>query len=273
VKTTILGVGGWGSRVAGAVRACSHDRLVVVDECEDAARGVAERLGCEWSKDPFGYLGVSGTASSSRVGGRVVIATPPSERVRLVEAVLGGYGPKPLQIRIEKPLAETVEDAERIAGLCADAGVELTVGFTLLHDTLYQAAFDYLGALGVAVQWIDAVRIGRPARHPADPMVDLGIHAASIAAYLDVPLALRCVYSEACVMRRSTLHAGDARVVVDELAGTVLTPDGILRVVDADALTRDVQAWLTGSHRGTPRVALEAQRLVENAIDARMVAA
>lgn len=272
MRVTVFGCGGWGSRVATKLAARTDVRLRVVDGDEARCRSVAGILGCEWSKDPYGYLGVTGTANGSLAGGMVVIATPPSERVQLVRAVLDGYGPKPLAIRVEKPLAETAEQAAQIVQMCEDANVELTVGFTLLHHPLYAAAFAYMNATGATPIHVDAVRIGKPARHDANAFIDAGIHAAAIAAYLGVPAGIAAAYDDDTVVRSTRIYTNAGRILVDEVAGTVATPHGLLGIGDGDALACELDAWMDGSHRGTPRVAIDAQRIIDTHVECEVAA-
>lgn len=264
VKITLFGCGRWGSRVARKLAKIPGVRLVVVDEDQERARRLGESLGCAYSGDPFGYLGVTGTQASSVDAGLVVIATPPVVRERLVDAVLGGYGLAPRAIRVEKPLALDTKIATRIAAKCDEHGVALSVGFTLLHDPLYGAAFAYLRAGKRRVLRVEAVRIGAAPEHPVDPMIDAGIHAASVAAYLDAPASIIAEYDANARIRKTYLHLADGVVVVDELDRRVDTPHGTMIVAPGgDALEDELEAWIGGTHRGTPRVAVQAQRIIE----------
>jgi len=266
VKTTVIGCGSWGSRVARRLVELG-ERVTLVDADDTRVRVLAGELGCAWSSDPYGFLGVTGTQASSVEGGRVVIATPPGVRVRMVRAVLGGYGVMPVSIRVEKPLASTLEEAREIVALCDEAGVELVTGFTLLHHPLYEAVFEYLQ--GASVLGVSAIRIGkrRPA-HVVSPLADLGIHAASIAAHLGADPAsvlITAAYVDGCDVRRTELATSRGSVVVDEVAGTAETPEGALRPREdaRDALTLDLEAWIQGVHRGGPATALAAQEIIE----------
>lgn len=268
MKVTLIGCGGWGARIAHRLDTFPDVRLVVVDEVQHRAQRLADEITCEHSHDPVGYLAVTGTQESSTRGGAVVIATPPDTHLEVLKAVLSGYGIVPRFVRIEKPLACSLADAEEIVRLCADAGVKLTVGFTLLHDPSYEAAFDYLRIIGAPVTNVVATRIGRRARHRAHPALDLGIHAAAIAAHLGVPCRLDVGYSDTAVVRHTRINGMPHSVVLDEVAGTLTTPAGELHVGSArDALTRDLEAWLAGTHRGTPEVALTAQRIACDLIE------
>lgn len=264
MRITLFGCGSWGSRIArrlAGTPGVSH--LTVIDEDPDRAQALGNELGCAWSFDPFGYLAVTGTQTSSVEPGAVVIATPPSTRLALVRAALNGYGLAPRLVRVEKPLAETLDDAQAIVDACEQFGAQLSVGFTLLHHPLYDAAFQYAEALG-GVREVRGLRIGRPSTHGARADIDLGIHTASIAAHLDVDLDdLTCAHLDAADARRTVLVTPRGEIDVDELELRVRTPQGDIRISpEHDALGRDLAAWLAGNHRGTPAVALRAQRWI-----------
>lgn len=263
MRVTLFGCGSWGSRIARRLSTMPDVRLAVIDEDPERAQALGNELGCAWSFDPFGYLAVTGTQTSSVEGGAVVIATPPSTRLALVRAAMGGYGLPPTQVRIEKPLAETHDDALAIADACERAGAQLTVGFTLLHHPLYEAAFEFAKALG-GVREVSGLRVGRPPRHDAHPSLDLAVHTASIAAYLDAPLGrLAVAHLEHADARRTVLVTPSGDVEVDELALRVRTPDGDIHIAaDHDTLGRDLAAWLARTHRGTPEVAMRTQRYI-----------
>jgi predicted dehydrogenase len=262
MKVALFGCGGWGRRVAAKLAARADVTLTVVDH-DDSVRGFGESLGCKASSDPYGFLGVTGTADSSLGGGMVVIATPPSERVALVRAVLGGYGHQPIAIRVEKPLAETEAEAAEIVALCETAGVKLSVGFTLLHHPLYTAAFTYMRAIGAQPIHVDAVRIGKHARHEANAFIDTGIHAAAVAAYLGVPAGISASYDDAVSMRTTRIYTNLGKIIIDEVAGSISTPHGAIIPGSGDALEIELDAWMRGVHHGSPSVAIEAHRIID----------
>lgn len=214
-----------------------------------------------WGQRLASHLQLMGVSvSASDIGGKpdytadaFIIATPPSVRVGpVLDAVDNGVK----KIRIEKPLALNDHEALGIATYCEEAGVDLTVGFTLLHHPAYYPL--EVGSVGR----ITAKRIG-PARHDLPARLDLGIHIAAVAAYLDAELELQAEYSD-CVHSRWTniQMVGLRYVVVDEVTGLVEGPHGVHLQMTPDPLERDLAAWLDGTHRGTPEVALRAQELV-----------
>jgi predicted dehydrogenase len=257
MNVALIGCGSWGARVARRlVTTPGVTDLVVIDTDLERARSLASELVCGWSAVPLEFLAVASYDA-------VVLATPPAHRTQLVRAALAGTPPE--QIRIEKPLAETYEDAVTIAEMCHAAGTHLTVGFTLLHHPLYEAAFTYAELLG-GVTSVRGMRVGRPPAHDVDPFTDLGIHTASLAAFLDVPCTrMIAAHMTDADARRTVLTTPGGDVTVDELEHVVRTPDGDIRIAaDHDALGRDLAAWAAGTHRGTSAVALRAQRLTPN---------
>lgn len=274
MRVTLFGCGSWGSRIARRLADLPDvSHLAVVDEDLERAQALGNELDCAWSGDPFGYLGVTGTQEGSCAGGAVVIATPPSTRLALVRAALTGYGIAPRLVRVEKPLAESYDDATAIVEACDTAGASLSVGFTLLHHPLYEAAFAYAEQLGGVLE-VRGMRFGRTPAHDVNALDDLGIHTASIAAHLDVPCTrLVAAHMDSSDARRTVLVTPGGDVVVDELDLVVRTPDGDIRIAgDHDALGRDLAAWLGGTHRGTPDVALRAQRILAGRMEHACVA-
>lgn len=183
----------------------------------------------------------------------VIIATPPPFRYSVIyDAIQNGVK----VLRVEKPLGVSVASAKQYAQLCADAGVELTVGFTLLYHPAYAAI-----AQGDALV-IRARRIG-PARHDIPAELDLGIHIAAVAAYHDAAFSLESRYSDCWHARWTEMQVRhSANVIVDEVTNTITGPFGVHVQTNPDPLERDLAAWLDGTHRGTPELAIRAQELV-----------
>ena len=263
----LVGCGNWGARIAR--RLAELDDVIlsaVFDDDAPRARDLAASLSSPVDgerttalKDFTQYLDVMTPDA-------IVLAVPAGHRLPYVEAVCNQQRTRKQRIRIEKPLGMDVEEAERIVDMCAAAGVDLTIGFTLLHHPLYAAVFrliDRHGDRGVA---LTALRSGRGPAHPIDPMLDLGIHAASIAAHLGIDrlhTGILAMHDENVGARETNIClAGGGTIHVDEIALTARTPYGVLHAGDNhDALGCDLRAWIDGTHRGTPQVALAAQHI------------
>jgi predicted dehydrogenase len=263
-KVTIVGVGGWGTRVAEKLVQRGDVDVVLVDDRARHVAEIGERLGVEWSSDPAGYFMVTGTARSTVERGNVIIATPPDTRVDLVRSIINGYGLLPKRVRVEKPLAIMPQDAGNIVRLCNEYDVNLSVGFTLLHHPLYAAIFDALQNYDAKPVMVHGTRIGPKARHAVDAIVDLGSHTASIAAYLDVPSNITARFSDDTKWRTTEIELDNgSHIFVDEHAQTITAPDDMEIVVNEfDALEADLDAWLSDTHRADARVALQAAHIV-----------
>lgn len=264
-KVTLIGCGGWGATVARKLAARCDVELVLVDDDRGRVAALADELGCAYSSDPPGYLMVTGTQRNSVEGGSVIIATPPSVRGEIVRLVLDGYGVAPKRIRVEKPLAVNPRDARMIAAWCHDRGVRLSVGFTLLHHPLYEAAFSWMESVGACATRVCGTRIGGRARHRAAAVVDLGAHTAGVAAYLGASAEIVAEYDEDAAARvtQIQLDTGDT-IYIDELAGTVSLPSGagVVEVGEYDALAVELAAFLADSHRGRVGVGIGAAHIV-----------
>ena len=121
----------------------------------------------------------------------ILIATPPGAHAADVEAALDRGRP----VLVEKPLAVTVADAERLAAKRHATGLTLAVGFNRRFRTGYRRLRDRLQAAGtllpseVACTLVtDAMRWGRRAQDPdgaLDALLDdVPPHQADLAAWL-----------------------------------------------------------------------------------------
>lgn len=256
-RITIVGCGNWGSRIARKLAARGNVELLVVDECIDTARELADELGAAYAieipiEDDSEY---------------VVIATPPDAHIASVYGILDRVV-LPSRVRIEKPLAEDICTAERIVDELLTNDIAISCGFTLFYNAAYQYAMRLVRELGVYVHHIDAKRVGLPAAHNIDPVLDAGPHAACFAAYYQATLDLETFYSVDSKCRTATWHLSNGeQLLINELDGSVSWSGGVaLMPTNDDALSKDLDAWLTGQHLGTPALALETQRILESHI-------
>jgi predicted dehydrogenase len=179
----VIGVGSMGRRHAENVRKFPELRLVAVaDTRAEAARSVADALGCSWSVQPEEALRHPDCRAA-------IIATSADTHADLVvlAASLGR------DVLCEKPLALTVEDAQRAIAVARQAKVRLQTGFMRRYDPGYAAAKDAIAA----------GRIGRPLlftavsrdREPGPPaylrspgnggiFLDSGVHDYDLARWL-----------------------------------------------------------------------------------------
>ena len=180
-----------GRQIAAAARRAGLRLVTCFSRDARRRRAFAERTGC-------------GAAPSLRVAlehpdvEAALILTPNDTHAEIALAC----AERGLGVFVEKPIADTVEDAERIARACADAGVALMVGH----------AFRRLGAARRAGELVAAGELGQVVlaeatfslpgvltpekwrahreRNPGGPLMQLGIHHVdTLASWLGEPVA------------------------------------------------------------------------------------
>lgn len=159
VRFGIVGLGGWGSRVAAKLIDLGSDVVWAVDPHVD---GAADEIPMD---DP---------------ARRVVIATPPAFRLQVFEQVVAQGGKL---VRFEKPLAGRPKDAWRILELADKHGVEVSIGMQMLRSPLLKVVREWVQ--GEA--WdVEAVRTStRPGNGGViTPAVDLGVHDLATVMYV-----------------------------------------------------------------------------------------
>jgi UDP-N-acetyl-2-amino-2-deoxyglucuronate dehydrogenase len=172
-----LGAGMWAPRLAAAAQRARLDVVSCHARSEEKRQEFAERFSCRPAatvEEAIQHPDVEG----------VVIATPNDLHAEHVAACAGAGR----HVFVEKPIADTLEAAERMRSVCADAGVTLMVGH----------CFRRLGAARKAKELIDAGALGEPVlaeanmtlpgsfkpqawrahreRNPGGPIMQLGIH-------------------------------------------------------------------------------------------------
>jgi len=186
----VIGIGMWGVRMGEAARRAGLD--VVTCFARDARRraAAAERLNCESAPS------LEAAIEHPRVGGVLVVTPNEAHADQAIAAAERGR-----HVFVEKPIADTVAQAERIRDTCAAAGVQLMVGH----------AFRRLGAARRAKELVDAGRLGtvvlaeatfslpgslpghawRAHRetNPGGPLMQLGIHHVDTLACWLGPIA------------------------------------------------------------------------------------
>lgn len=126
VRIALIGAGYWGRNLARNIHFNPRSELkTVCDVDPDAARGMAEKYGAKASTDLDDVL-------ADRNIDAVVIATPSS--LHPDHAMAAAEAGK--HIFVEKPMANSAEDAQAMAGAAEKAGVKLMVGFTFLYNNI-----------------------------------------------------------------------------------------------------------------------------------------
>jgi len=187
-RVALIGAGMWAPRLAAAAGRAGLELVSVYARDADSRGALADRFGC--------------TAAASfddavAAADGVLLATPNDAHLdQALECAARGR-----HVFVEKPIADTLDAAERIRDACHEAGVILMVGH----------AFRRLGAARRARALVDEGRLGTvvlaeanfslpgklpPAawraqrvRNPGGPLMQLGIHHADTLAYLLGPVA------------------------------------------------------------------------------------
>jgi predicted dehydrogenase len=173
----LVGTGMWAPRLADAAKRAGLELVTCFSRDARRRAAFAARFGCEAAaslEEAIGHPGVEG----------VLLVTP--NDVHEEQALASTEGGR--HVFVEKPIADSVEAAERMRRACADAGVTLMVGH----------AFRRLGAARRVRQLIDDGALGRVVlaeanmslpgvlkaeawrahreRNPGGPIMQLGIH-------------------------------------------------------------------------------------------------
>ena len=180
----IVGTGMWAPRLASAADRAGLELVTCFSRHERKRGEFAERFGCEPAaslEEAIGHPGVEG----------VVLVTPNDVH----EAQALACAERGRHVFVEKPIADSIEAAERMRTACAEAGVALMVGH----------AFRRLGAPRRVKQLLDDGALGRVVlaeanmslpgsfkpdawrahreRNPGGPIMQLGIHHVDTLAY------------------------------------------------------------------------------------------
>lgn len=169
LKFAIVGAGVMGTNHVRVARTIPDvDVAYVVDTDRDRAERLARTSGA------------TATTDLSEVLGRVdcaVVASPSSQHVEHGLALLAGG----THLLVEKPIATTVEDAERLVAAADAAGVVLQVG----HVERFNPAVLELDRLANGIVHIEAARIGPySSRVEVGVVLDLMIHDLDIVSFL-----------------------------------------------------------------------------------------
>ena len=180
LRAGVVGAGMISEHHIGALQDLPGVELVgVFDADADRARARAESAGT---------VAYESLPALIDAGANVIhVLTPPASHAQVaLEALDRGA-----HVVIEKPVADSAEEARRIADRAQAAGLVATVGHSLLFDPQMQAALDQVraGALGDVV----VVDLFRSSRYPAYEGGPLPPHMQQ-AAYPWRDLGIHCLY-------------------------------------------------------------------------------
>lgn len=125
IGVALAGYGYWGANLARNVTGARTTHLVGVVEADDSRRDQA----IQNYPQARGWRELEEALSDDGVDA-VVLATPASTHVALAKRALGAGK----HVLVEKPMAESVEDARGLVELAADSGLILMVGHTFLYS-------------------------------------------------------------------------------------------------------------------------------------------
>lgn len=177
VKVAVIGAGYWGPNLIRNIASCPTTTLVAVcDKDPSRVRRVLEA-----------YPAVEGAGDAAAVFARddidaVAIATPVGTHAELVLAALRAGK----HVLVEKPLAASVDDAEKMVRVASEMGRVLMVDHTFIYSSPVQKMKDLVesGELG-DLYFVDSVRINLGLfQHDVNVLWDLAPHDLSILDFL-----------------------------------------------------------------------------------------
>ena len=151
LRLAVVGAGQMGKRHAELIAADGSSSLAGISDVDTARRSVADEL-----KAPF-YEDVDALLERERPDG-VVVATPNGDHASVAEVCARHSA----DLLIEKPIADTVDSADRIVRAAESTGVQVLVGHHRRHSPFVTEAREVVrsGVLGklVAVSMLWALR-------------------------------------------------------------------------------------------------------------------
>lgn len=198
VRAGVVGLGFMGSRWARALSEHPAARLAVVSDLRpEVGRSVAEELGARFVADPL-------EAAADPELEAVAICTPEHLHVEpTLAAIEAGKA-----VAVEKPLAHTVAEAERIRDRAGERGVPVLVGHILRFEPRYAALARavHAGELG-AVQAIRSERVGLVGTQEilqgrTSIALYLGVHELDLARWLGGEVESITAHRSEGVLRR-----------------------------------------------------------------------
>jgi predicted dehydrogenase len=187
----LIGTGMWATQIAAAAGRAGVRVVTCFSRDGDRRRAFAERAGCGAAPSLEAALEHPDVEAA-------LILTPNDTHAEIAVAC----AERGLGVFVEKPIADTVAEAERMARACAEAGVTLMVGhaFRRLGAARRVGALVAEGALGRVV--LAEANLSLPGsfapdrwrahrdRNPGGPLMQLGIHHVdTLASWLGAPVA------------------------------------------------------------------------------------
>ena len=161
-RAAVVGVGHFGQHHARILGASPEIELVAVVDCdEERARAVASSVGAPFAGD----IG----AVASEVDG-VVVAVPTRDHARVAAPLLEAG----VAVLVEKPIAASLDEADRLIGIASASGATLAVGHTERHNPAVAAALPLIST----PRFIEVHRLAtfQPRSLDIDVVFDVMIH-------------------------------------------------------------------------------------------------
>lgn len=176
VRIGLIGLGRMGQNHLRVLSLLKGVELAFIADTDEA---VAQRLGAQ-----FDVQAVSDVDPVLASADAVVICTPTvthADYIRMAAEKVGN-------ILVEKPLADTLEEAESVARFVADKGLNLQVGFIERFNPAVQSLKQVLDKSGRVIS-IDFTRTNKLSARitDVDVVTDLMIHDIDLALYLNGP--------------------------------------------------------------------------------------
>jgi predicted dehydrogenase len=251
VNVALVGTGFWAQQLAAAAARAGLQVTACYSRSAERCRAFAERLGCR--------AAASLEEALDEVDG-AILATPNDTHAEQALAAAA----RGVHVFVEKPIADTLADAERIRDACAAAGVRLAVGH----------CFRRLGAARRTKEVVDAGALGRVvlaeanfsltgtfpegawrryrSRNRGGPLMQLGIHHVDTLAYLLGPIerttgVLRRVATDAEIDDVGVATLEFASGALAALTGSYVSPRTFsLRLLGTDGVLdyrADLSVW------------------------------
>jgi len=189
-KTIRIGLIGLGRMGQNHLRVLSLLKGVELAFIADADMAVAQRLGAQ-----FDVQGVSDIAPVMASADAVIICTPTVTHADYIRLA----GAKVRNIFVEKPLADTLEEAESVARFGADHDLNIQVGFIERFNPAVQSLKQVLEKSERVIS-IDFTRTNKLSSRitDVDVVTDLMIHDIDLALYLNGPARSVAAHGFAC---------------------------------------------------------------------------
>ena len=175
IRVGIVGIGYWGSKHLRAMRSTTGVTAVVgVDTRFTGADNRNQQNSC----GDIGYAELAGALPGVDA---VVIATPPSSHAALaMQAIEAGK-----HVLVEKPLATTTAEAQRIVDAARAAGVVLMPGHTMEHNAYVHKLRDIVRRELGQLYYLECIRQNLGLYQPdVNVIMDLAPHDISIANFV-----------------------------------------------------------------------------------------